>query len=223
MFWGQRQIEIRDMLIDSIPGILRFHLWSINKSWDFQRVETPVLMPKSLLSNNYADEDIWVSHDGLCLRPETTPGSYIHAKHLLNTIKPPLCVWQAGKSFRREQHDKSYVHMSLDEFWQMEFQLIYSESTKFDYMAEICDFLPKMMAKILCWYRLQDISSSMNIIESDRLPSYSEKTMDLEIHNGHKMLEVCSISQRTDFNHNNLKVLEIAFGLDRLVSLVNED
>ena len=74
-------------------------------------------------------------HDGLALRPETTPGSYAYAQHLLNThsgYKPPLCVWQAGKSFRREQ-DQVTKNMRLKEFWQQEFQCIYSSDTLNDW------------------------------------------------------------------------------------------
>ena len=67
------------------------------------------------------------------------------------------------------------------------------------------------------------------IVESDRLPSYSKRTMDIEVDNGDKWMEVCSISLRTDFDkkaifqakkkvvEKELLVLEIAFGLDRLV------
>jgi glycyl-tRNA synthetase len=52
------------------------------------------------------------------------------------------------------------------------------------------------------------------------------KTLDVEVYNGDKWMEVCSISLRTDFtapkNEDKVKqvnylVLEIAMGLDRLV------
>ena len=63
------------------------------------------------------------------------------------------------------------------------------------------------------------------IVASDRLPSYSEKTMDIEVNNGDKWMEVASISLRNDFDHvimigkqnRKFKVLEVAFGMDRLV------
>ena len=221
MFWDQSQIVAREKLIVDISQSL-FNLFTdINRAWIFKRVEAPLLMPKHLLNKNYTEEDIWTTDNNLCLRPETTPGSFVAAKHLLNITQPPLCVWQAGKSFRKEQHDKSYIHMSLDEFWQMEFQFMYSENTKADYMNIVCERLPQIIETILCPYlQYPEEPEMLKIIESDRLPSYSSKTMDLEIFNGHKMLEVCSISQRQDFNHNNLQVLEIAFGLDRLVSLL---
>ena len=37
------------------------------------------------------------------------------------------------------------------------------------------------------------------IVPSDRLPAYSEVTMDIEVDNDDKWMEVCSISKRTDF------------------------
>jgi glycyl-tRNA synthetase len=66
------------------------------------------------------------------------------------------------------------------------------------------------------------------IVPSDRLPAYSEVTMDVEVNNGDKWMEVCSISRRTDFpiryrsvnrkqeeREHDVFVLEIAIGLDR--------
>jgi glycyl-tRNA synthetase len=68
------------------------------------------------------------------------------------------------------------------------------------------------------------------IVPSDRLPAYSETTMDVEVDNGDKWMEVCSISRRTDFpmryrtqtrkgevHEHEVRVLEIAIGLDRCV------
>lgn len=67
------------------------------------------------------------------------------------------------------------------------------------------------------------------IVESDRLPSYSLRTMDIEVFNDDKWMEVCSISKRTDFPQKarihvkdrviekDLLVLEIALGSDRLL------
>jgi glycyl-tRNA synthetase len=66
------------------------------------------------------------------------------------------------------------------------------------------------------------------VVPSDRLPVYSEVTMDVEVDNGDKWMEVCSISRHTDFPYryrsqpreaaavdHNVLVLEIAIGLDR--------
>lgn len=72
------------------------------------------------------------------------------------------------------------------------------------------------------------------VIPSDRLPAYSQTTMDVEawVEEDDRWMEVCSISRRTDFpqkvkvtNRRNeavehdVLVLEIAIGLDRCVRL----
>ena len=68
-------------------------------------------------------------------------------------------------------------------------------------------------------------------VESDRLPSYSLRTMDIEVYYGDRWMEICSISKRTDFPikfkyqtkkretiEADVLVLEIAIGLDRVVA-----
>lgn len=135
-------------------------------------------------------------------------------------VKPPLVVWQAGKSFRREQ-DQVTKNMRLKEFYQQEFQCIYTADTLNDYHSAVLEPLRRMVAEV--------IHMPVRIVESDRLPSYSEVTMDLEVDNGDKWMEVASISRRNDFPtkvsfdtrkgrvEKDVKVLEIAIGLDRLV------
>ena len=158
----------------------------------------------------------------LVLRPETTPASYAFACHMLNTnqILPPFCIHQTGKSFRREQ-DQVLKNMRLKEFYQQEFQCIYSADTLNDYQEKILEPLRVMFQKV--------IGLPARIVESDRLPSYSQRTMDIEIDNGDKWMEICSISKRTDFpqkvkfqgksgvTEKDMLVLEIAIGLDRCI------
>ena len=180
----------------------------------------------------------------LALRPETTPGSYVYARHLLDThsgVKPPFCVWQVGKSFRREQ-DQVTKNMRLKEFYQQEFQCVYTADTMNDYHAVVLEPVRKMIGEM--------IGLPTRIVESDRLPSYSETTMDVEawieeLPEGFmptfaepnrvgnlslgRWMEVCSISRRTDFPgkarfqtkkgvvEKDLLVLEVAIGLDRCV------
>jgi glycyl-tRNA synthetase len=129
---------------------------------------------------------------------------------------PPLVVWQISKSFRREQ-DQVLKNMRLKEFYQQEFQCIYSSDTLNDYQEKVLEPLRKMVEDIL--------ALPTRIVESDRLPSYSLRTMDIEVYNDDKWMEVCSISKRTDFpqkfkfknNEKDLLVLEIAFGPDRIL------
>lgn len=68
------------------------------------------------------------------------------------------------------------------------------------------------------------------LVKSDRLPSYSKSTIDVEVQNDDGMMEVCSMSLRTDFPgkvqftspknkvvEKELLVAEVAIGLDRCV------
>ena len=225
MFWSEREIKYRNFIkqtfTDEIEAMLRLE----NRAWQFFEVEAPLLIPRELINSNYTNEDIWVQENDdeeLVLRPETTPSSYAYACHLLNSniILPPFCVLQSGKSFRREQ-DQVTKNMRLKEFYQQEFQCIYASDTLNDYQEKVLEPLRKMFEKI--------IGKPARIVESDRLPSYSVKTMDIEIDNSDKWMEICSISKRTDFPQKvkfNTKtgplekemfVLEIAIGLDRCV------
>ena len=90
-----------------------------------------------------------------------------------------------------------------------------------DYQENVLESIRKMLGNA--------IGLPTRIVESDRLPSYSLRTMDVEVDNGDKWMEICSISKRIDFPQNavfqakgksiekELFVLEIAIGLDRCV------
>ncbi|MFX7804518.1 hypothetical protein ABTK17_19825, partial [Acinetobacter baumannii] len=86
-------------------------------------VEAPLLIPRTMISDAYDETDVWMQQtpdpgaQPLVLRPETTPSTYRYMRHLLDShqgVRLPLCVWQAGKSFRREQ-DQPSRHMRLKE------------------------------------------------------------------------------------------------------------
>ena len=184
--------------------------------------------PRALISDAYSNEDVWVQErmsptdHALVLRPETTPSTYAYMRHVLASharVRPPLCVWQAGKSFRREQEQPT-KHMRLKEFWQQEFQCLYTADTFNDYQEAALEPVRRMIAAM--------VGLPTRIVESDRLPSYSLRTADVEVDNGDKWMEVCSISKRTDFGpvavptkrgveERETLVLEIAVGLDRCV------
>jgi glycyl-tRNA synthetase len=227
IFWSEKEITLRDMMAKYFKDRLSEALNDMNTAWKMYQIEAPLLTPRSLLNVNYTNEDIWVQESNdtveLALRPETTPGSYAYACHLLNThsgVKPPFVIWQAGKSFRREQ-DQVSKNMRLKEFYQQEFQCIYAADTMNDYHAAVLEPVRKMISDM--------IGLPTRIIESDRLPSYSQITMDIEVDNGDKWMEVCSISRRTDFPEKfrmnakgkliekDLLVLEVAIGLDRAI------
>jgi len=230
VFWNEEEIKLRETFRDFFAARVRADLLALNGRWVFHYIEAPLLNPRDLLNENYTPDDIWVQGERmgeggrqLALRPETTPGSYAYAQYLLNSqlgVFPPLVVWQAGKSFRREIIQPT-KHMRLKEFYQQEFQCIFTADTANDYHAAMLEPVRKMIGAM--------IHLPTRIVESDRLPSYSLKTMDVEVWNGDKWMEVCSISLRTDFPQKlvfqgkkellekDARVLEIAIGLDRCV------
>jgi len=228
--WTARDIRLREMMIAYFAAEVTDFLKATNPAWTVERVEAPVLVPRELISDAYGPEDVFLQqrltpHDvELVLRPETTPATYAYMRHLLAShppARPPFCVWQAGKSFRREQ-DQPTKHMRLKEFWQMEFQCAFTADTANDYHAASLEPVRRMIAAMT---RLPT-----RIVPSDRLPAYSQVTMDVEVDNGDKWMEIASISRRTDFPQTitlptkggaarelDVLVLEIAIGLDRCV------
>src|SRR5262245_59891100 len=110
--WTEREVRLRESAITHLAAEVSAALKAINSAWDIRRVEAPLLTPRTLISDAYGPEDVFVQqrfsdHDHeLVLRPETTPSTYVYMSHLLTShtkVWLPLCVWQAGKSFRREQ------------------------------------------------------------------------------------------------------------------------
>lgn len=223
IFWTEREINARKIVEAHLVQAMKDSLKSMNRAWDFFQVEAPILTPAPFVNKNYsltdmygietpfdaADAENQVVPVKLIARPETTMGSYEYAKHLLNPhnetkVRMPFVVWQHGKSFRREQ-DQPTKFMRLKEFYQLEFQCIYSPSTGMDYAGTI---------KLDMVRAMEQLVGHCTLIASDRLPDYSEETTDIE-HKASNM-ELCSISKRKDFE--GAKVLEVAVGTDRVVS-----
>ena len=109
--WEEREINMREHLVHYFSDEIRSHLISTNRAWDVRRIEAPTLMPAGLMSNAYTNSDVWMqeclsdSELMMVLRPETTSSSYVYMQHILSNhskTRLPLCVWQAGKSYRRE-------------------------------------------------------------------------------------------------------------------------
>src|SRR5581483_2730843 len=127
MFWSQREVKLRETFRDYFVDQMEDALFQINRAFDFIGIEAPLLMPRDMVNKQYTDEDIYSLGD-LALRPETTPGTYRYIRRMLDdsnsNVKPPVCVWQYGKSFRREQ-DQPWKHMRLKEFYQLEFQCVF--------------------------------------------------------------------------------------------------
>jgi glycyl-tRNA synthetase len=218
IFWTEEEINARKLVESRLVWVIKQRLKRMNRAWEFFQVEAPILTPQSFVNPNYSVDDMFATNgtskdsEGndvtLIARPETTMGSYAYAKHLLNPhneekVRMPLVVWQHGKSFRREQ-DQPTKFMRLKEFHQLEFQCIYSPSTGADYYTPLVADVAAMLAR---WV------GQTRVVPSDRLPDYSEMTMDIEhVESG---MELVSCSKRKDFE--NAKVVEIAVGTDRVV------
>jgi glycyl-tRNA synthetase len=217
IFWTEREINARRIVEAHLVQAMKDCLKQMNRAWEFLQVEAPILTPAEFVNQNYAATDMFLTPGTaaeqvwLIARPETTMGSYEYAKHLLNPhnetkVRMPFVVWQHGKSFRREQ-DQPTKHMRLKEFYQLEFQCIYSPTTGMDYAAKV---LPAM------GHAISQLCGDCSVEPSDRTPDYSEQTMDIMGHKGGQKMELCSVSQRKDFE--GAKVLEVAVGTDRVMT-----
>ena len=221
-FFNKRDLIMKDYLIKRIEFEIQDILHAQNRSWQFIQIEAPCLIPTELINQNYTNADVWmqqsINHSPIALKPETTPSSYLYLEQLLKSQKvlPPICVWQVSKSFRREQ-DQPTKHCRFKEFYQQEFQCLYSTDTKNNYQENIIEDLAKMFMDI--------IALPTRIVLSDRLPDYSLKTIDIEVFNNEKWMEICSVSLRKDFTYQPIiknkaipcYVLEIALGIERLI------
>jgi glycyl-tRNA synthetase len=204
IFWDQEAIQTRRMCEKHFVFKLTQCLKSQNRGFDFLQIEAPILTPSQFVNPQYTPEDIFVTSDELVLRPETTMGSYAYANWLLTHhkgIRLPFVVWQHGLSFRREQ-DQVTKNMRLKQFYQLEFQIMFSPSTANDYSIKMIPAVRTMIA---------DLIGPCRVEPSDRLPNYAEWTQDV-VHEASNM-EVCSMSKRKDFP--GASVLEVAIGTDR--------
>ena len=218
-FYDEDEIEMREMMTKRISSVVRQTLQNVNPAWKFKRVEGPLLTPRSFVSPSYDEDDIFVTQiekagAKLVLRPETTVSSYEFARKKYARDKFPLCVWQLGKSFRVEKSDgATAAKLRFNEFYQLEFQCIYSVGTKADYRASLIESVTKEVSRFL--------NLETRVIPSDRLPSYSESTLDIEVPYRNDWKEVASCSIRNDFSEDT-RVCEIAIGMDRLVEIYSQ-
>lgn len=206
--WSAAEIERREALIREIPELLGAAWRSLNQRVRLERVETPMVLPASVLQSHVdAGFDLVPAKDGYYLRPETTAGTFeaFRQDWPMQNQWPkvlPLCYWQAGKSFRDEKRGETMraTKLRLREFWQMEFQLFCLPGTKADYIGAALDTLTSRFGG--------------QAIEADELPHYSVRTVDWMMND----LEVAGCSVRTDFK--GCEVHEVAIGLDRLIAML---
>ncbi len=229
-FWDEEEVMRRREIRDFLDSRMRRVYAQINPAIRVFECEAPTIMPLANMSSSYGLHDAWGivplgDEARQVMRPETTYGSYLYARHLLDSqvATPPLCVFQSGKSYRREGvHPTKFVRLA--EFHQMEWQLVYTTDTANDYHAVVVP----AVAKILSFLH----GFPHRVVDSDRLPGYSTCTKDVEVEVDDRWLEIASISRRTDFPgkatfqtkkgvvEKDLAVVEVAIGLDRCVHTV---
>jgi glycyl-tRNA synthetase len=225
--WSEEEVSHRQYLKTFLARRVREALRATNPAWEMTEVETPVLMPRALVNPQYTEDDVFFTRAdrSLALRPETTAGSYFVSRRMLQKqlARPPFVVWQAGQSFRQEQ-DHPRKLLRLKAFYQQEFQCVYAADTANDYHEAI---LPGV-----AWAIRDATALETRIVPSERLPSYSTRTTDVEVFWNDRWTEMASISSRTDFGASftvtlrggktreiDLLVLEVALGLDRLTAV----
>lgn len=220
-FWTPAQVARREIIIDTVKKAVPAALTAVNKAWTFHQIDGPQLTPQGFLSPEYGADDVFITQvekggQPLVLRAETTPSSYKYARDVFRNKKHyPACVWQVGKSFRVEAGDGARAStLRYNEFYQMEFQCIYAEDTKADYRTPATNAL-RLALEAACLGTTQ-------IVPSDRQPSYSKNTMDIEMAWNGSWKELASISTRTDYD-TGYEVLELALGIDRAVMMAEEN
>ena len=211
-FWSENEIELREAFQARVASVIRRTLISINPAFRMMRTEGPILTERKTMAA-YGDDDVFAvdwqrAGTQWALRAETTASSYRVAKTL---GKLPLCVWQVGKSFRKEENDgASAAKLRFNEFWQQEFQVIYRDDTKADYRSPLVSAVSGEVRRFL--------GLDIRVVESDRLPPYSLSTIDIEAQTDKGWREIASCSIRKDYEPGVL-VTEIAIGLCRVAEL----
>ncbi|KLL01578.1 MAG: glycyl-tRNA synthetase [Mycoplasmataceae bacterium RC_NB112A] len=169
------------------------------------------------------------------LRPETCQGIFANFAAIQHSThrKLPFGIGQIGKSFRNE----ITLHRGIfrtREFEQMELEFFCeaSENQKWwDYWTtQAWNFLSKIIVDPTQKIKKEDVPSA-------ELPHYSQQTLDFYFQYHFGWGEVCSNSQRRDYDlvqhskasgkklisgENNPVVVEVSFGVERLLLAVLE-
>ena len=127
-----------------------------------------------------------------------------------------------GQSFRQERMDgATAAKLRFNAFYQLEFQCIYAEGTAAPIAQTVREALVPVVARLT--------GLETRLVPSDRLPAYSEETIDIEVlwqsptQDEPEWKEVASTSIRSDFPaiaaQKPCRVFEVAFGMDRMVAV----
>lgn len=224
VYWNEQEIERRESLIRQIYLILK-NTWSeLNPAVKFHRVETPILTPADYLRGHtekgfpLIKTNFSYNFRAGYLRPEIAGGCFaafidMWPQKAQRDKLLPICIWQAGKSFRTEDKPDTMraTKLRLSEFWQLEFELICREDTKADYICAGIDAIRNEF-----YWQLRDSKEEIPcvIIKADDLPHYSSETWDWMCGD----LELAGCSVRTDLE--GYMVHEISIGLDRLLAVL---
>lgn len=214
IFFEEKEINFRNRCEEEIKEVVYSSLKKQNRSFEIIKIEAPQLTPSELISSEYSENDYYNLWD-ISLRPETTMGTFEYAQDLLKggysdiKYRVPIIIYQHWKSFRREQ-DQPTKFMRLKEFHQLEFQCLFYPDTANDYTIELFQNVSDIIEKL--------IGKKCRLEQSDRIPHYSEDTIDVICEENN--MEVCSMSIRKDWpivNWVKMKVIEIAVWTDRLI------
>lgn len=169
------------------------------------------------------------------LRPETCQGIFINFKNLNSTIKKtlPFGVGQIGKSFRNEVTFNHGIFRTR-EFEQAELEFFLEENKDYwwnYWLARSKNFFNRIISE-------NKELSSYEELAKEELPHYAEKTTDLQFKYQFGWGEVCSISDRGEYdlkNHSEKSsiflgikkekfpnVIEVSFGIERMMLAVIE-
>lgn len=233
-FWREGEILQREQFTARLAQTVASVLQDVNQSWRIERVEAPLIMDRAHFAGEYTDAEVFpvlsdFANKRWALRAETTHGTYTFAQKMIEAgmAKVPLCLWQAGQSFRKEATDGARPGtLRFNQFWQQEFQCLYRGDT----LSE--DMLIEALRQRLCLVISDLVGTETRLVESDRIPGYATETMDIEALWKGEWKEVASTSRRIDFPitpaypgtspKTTVKVFEVAIGLDRLVAICNQ-
>ena len=146
MRWHEHQLEVRDSLVSYFTRYLTRELGKINTAFRFMRIETPILLPFSVVeAGKLQTVQIRLDNEELVLRQNTTPGAYEASKDILNgkagpKQRLPIVVWQHGKVFEK-------INGHLKEQYHLEYQVLFSKMTGMPYEPTIASACVNMIYK----------------------------------------------------------------------------